>query len=81
MICLKIPAIKYKQLSQDKQLQLILTDIDVACYVKKISNKLPALYKHNVSKNAQDKYDKIKGIYTLPIGIVMVENSRYIGTC
>ena len=51
---------KSKSLSQDKNLQLILTDIGSTWYMKKMSKKLPPLGKQKLSKKAQDKYDRIK---------------------
>ena len=51
---------KSKSLSQDKNLQLLLTDIGSTWYMKKMSKKLPPLGKQNLSKKAQDKYDRIK---------------------
>ena len=51
---------KSNPLSQDKNLQFLLTDIGGVWYMKKMSKKLLALKKYNISKKSQEKGDKIK---------------------
>ena len=45
---------------------------------EKTSNNIPPLRNQNLSKKEQEKNDKTT--YRLPIIIVMIGNSRYIGT-
>ena len=57
---IQIPTMKSKLLGQYKNIQLLLTDIAGAWYMKKMSKKLPPLKKQKLSKKAQQKNDKIK---------------------
>ena len=56
----QIPTMKYKTLSQSENIQLLLTDIGGAWYMKKLVRSYQHFKKHKLSKKAQDKYDKIK---------------------
>ena len=51
---------KSKPLSQYKNLQLVLIDIDGVWFMKKMSKKLPPFKKHNLSKKSQEKDDNMK---------------------
>ena len=56
----QMPTMKSKPLSQDKNHQLILTDIGGLWYMKKMSKNLTPLLKQKLSKKSQEKDDKIK---------------------
>ena len=60
---------------------MILSDIGGEWYLKKKSKNLPPLIKKKLIKNHKRNMIKLKGTYRLPIGIGIIVNSGYIGTC
>ena len=55
----QIPTMKYKPLIRDTNIQLPLSDIGGAWYMKKKSKKLLPLNEQKISKKAHEKYYKI----------------------
>ena len=72
----QIPNNKSKPLSQYEKHQVLLADIGGEWYMKQMGNNLPPLRKQNISKKSQER-----GTYRLSVGIGMIGNYRYIGTC
>ena len=76
----QIPTNKCRPLSRDKKHQLLLADIGVEWYMKKLVIIYHHLEKKKLIKNHKRKMIELKGPYKLSIVIGMIGNSIYIGT-
>ena len=76
----QIPTTMNKPFSPRQKVQKPMTEIGGGYYVEKITKVLPPLRTPKQTKQAQYKEDETKQLYMKIKGIVMVENSDYIGT-